>query len=61
MTVGPPQQKFQLDYSGGWKSQHSASYWKTFKNVCKPYTGPQLPFFVAGCTAPDGSYWALQT
>ncbi|MGZ4352284.1 MAG: hypothetical protein ACXVZ4_01945 [Gaiellaceae bacterium] len=60
-TVAPTQQKFRIDYSGGWKSQHNAGYWKTFKNVCKPYTGPQLPFFTAGCTAPDGSNWALQT
>jgi hypothetical protein len=57
---GGPQQKFQLDYSGGWKSRHNADYWRTFKDVCTPYTGPQLPFFVVGCTAPDGSYWALQ-
>jgi hypothetical protein len=59
----PPstQQKFQLDYSGGWKSQKNAKYWKTFKNGCKRYDGPQLPFFTAGCKAPDGSYWALQT
>src|SRR5436305_15259627 len=41
--VDPPQaqQRFQLDYSGGWKSQKNASYWKTFKNACKPYDGPQ--------------------
>lgn len=56
-----PQQKFQLDYSGGWKSRHDANYWKTFKNVCKTYAGPKLPFFTAGCTAPDGSHWALQS
>ena len=27
---------------------------------CRPYDGPALPLFVAGCKAPDGSYWALQ-
>jgi hypothetical protein len=59
----PPstQQKFKLDYSGGWKSQKNAKYWRTFKNACKRYDGPQLPFFTAGCKAPDGSYWALQS
>jgi hypothetical protein len=30
-------------------------------NACKPYSGPPLPLFVAGCDAPDGSYWALQS
>ena len=52
---------FQFDYSGGWKSHHDSNYWKKPKNVCTPYTGPTLPFFVAGCDAPDGSFWALQS
>jgi hypothetical protein len=60
-TASVPQQKFKLDYSGGWKSRHNSSYWKKFKNACAPYDGPALPFFVAGCKAPDGSYWAIQT
>ena len=51
---------FQFDYSGGWKSHNDSNYWKKLKNVCTPYTGPTLPFFVTGCDAPDGSYWALQ-
>jgi hypothetical protein len=59
-TSGAKQQTFQLDYSGGWKSQKNSNYWKTFKNGCAPYDGPALPFFVAGCKAPDGSYWAIQ-
>jgi hypothetical protein len=59
-SQGSVQQRFQLDYSGGWKSQKNAGYWKTFKNGCKRYDGPALPFFVAGCKAADGSYWALQ-
>jgi hypothetical protein len=59
-SKGATQQKFQLDYSGGWKSQKNAKYWQTFKSACKKYDGPTLPFFVAGCKAPDGSYWALQ-
>jgi hypothetical protein len=60
--VDPPvsQTHFKLDYSGGWKSHGRATYWATIRNACRPYAGPALPFFVAGCTAPDGSYWALQ-
>jgi hypothetical protein len=50
---------FKLDYAGGWGKYHS-TYWKTFKNSCGAYDGPKLAWFVAGCTAPDGSYWALQ-
>jgi hypothetical protein len=59
-TIAPRQVAFQVDYSGGWKSEHDASYWRTFRNGCTRYDGPTLPFFVAGCKAPDGSYWALQ-
>jgi hypothetical protein len=55
------QQEFRLDYSGGWGKYHKLGYWRTFKNGCRPYDGPALAFFVAGCTAPDGTYWALQS
>jgi hypothetical protein len=54
-----PQVAFQLDYSGGWGTA-GRPVWKTFRNACRPYTGPPLAWFVAACTAPDGSYWALQ-
>lgn len=54
------QQAFELDYSGGWKSRKDSRYWRTFRNGCRPYEGPALPFLVAGCTAPYGTYWALQ-
>ena len=61
-TVPPvTQTHFSLDYSGGWKSHGRATFWQTLRNVCGPYTGPALPFLVAGCDAPDGSYWALQS
>ncbi len=50
---------FKLDYAGGWGKYHT-EYWKTFVNSCTPYSGPALPYFVAGCTAPDGSFWAVQ-
>jgi hypothetical protein len=59
-TVGSRQEAFSVDYSGGWKSQRNPHYWRTFNDACAPYDGPALPFFVAGCKAPDGSYWALQ-
>ena len=50
--------KFKRDYSGGWKSQ--VADYKRFSNSCRPYTGPELPFLIAACDAPDGSHWALQ-
>lgn len=56
-----PQVRFRYDYTGGWKSRHDASYWKTFRNACRPYDGPPLALRVAACKAPDGSYWALQS
>lgn len=59
-TLGESQQAFQVDYSGGWKSERNPGYWRTFTNVCARYDGPPLPFFVSGCRVPDGSYWALQ-
>jgi hypothetical protein len=57
---GPKQVTFRLDYSGGWGAFHRP-VWKTFRNACLPYDGPALAWFVTACTAPDGSYWALQS
>ena len=57
---GRPQVAFHLDYAGGWGKYHD-SYWKTFKDACRPYDGSALAWFVVGCKAPDGSYWALQS
>ena len=54
-----PQTSFRRDYSGGWNSRGRA-VWSHFVDQCKPYTGPALPFVVAACTAPDGTYWAVQ-
>jgi hypothetical protein len=54
-TSGKPQVRFRWDYSG------RGRYWLTFKNQCRRYDGPRLPFLVAACAAPDGSYWALQS
>jgi hypothetical protein len=50
---------FKLDYSGGWR--HRRLVWKHFKNGCRPYDGPELPWVVSACKAPNGSYWALQS
>jgi hypothetical protein len=59
--AGPSQVNFKVDYSGGWGAFRKGNYWTTFRNACRPYDGPALFGFVAGCKAPDGSYWALQT
>jgi hypothetical protein len=53
-----PQVKFKLDYSGGWK--HRRLVWKHFRNRCRAYDGPDLPWLVAACKASNKSYWALQ-
>jgi hypothetical protein len=58
-TEGVPQVKFDVDYTGGLATVHRRA-WKKFKNRCRPYDGPSLPFLVVACTAPDGSYWAVQ-
>jgi hypothetical protein len=55
------QVRFKWDYAGGWGSHRNASYWKTVRNRCAPYDGPELPYLVAACKAPDGTYWALQS
>ena len=57
---GLQQVKFKLDYAGGW-GKYRRAIWKTFNNACRPYDGPALAWFVTGCKAPDGSYWALQS
>jgi hypothetical protein len=44
-----PQVQFRKDYSGrSWASAGG----------CRRYDGPKLAWFVTGCSAPDGSYWA---
>jgi hypothetical protein len=63
-AVVPPsasvrQVRFQYDFAGGW-GKYRKQVWRTFPNRCRAYDGPALPHFVAGCKAPDGSYWALQ-
>jgi hypothetical protein len=57
---GVPQVQFRFDHAGGWGKYRNGKYWKTFKNRCRPYDGPKLALFVAGCKAPDGTYWTVQ-
>jgi hypothetical protein len=58
-TRSAPQVSFKIDYSGGYMRLRRP-LWKTIRNRCRPYDGPPLPWLVAACKAPDGSYWALQ-
>jgi hypothetical protein len=58
-TAAREQVAFKIDYSGGYGT-FKRPIWKTFKNACGRYDGPQLHWLVAACKAPDGSYWALQ-
>ena len=54
-----PQVAFRVDYSGGWGAYRKPVS-RGFTSVCRAYAGPPLAWFVAGCTMPDGSHWALQ-
>lgn len=55
-----PQVRFRWDYAGGWGKYRRSTYWKSFRNACRPYDGPALALFVTGCKAPDGTYWTVQ-
>jgi hypothetical protein len=57
-TPARRQVRFHLDYSGGWGTFHR-ELWRA-PNACRRYTGPPLQWLVTACTAPDGSYWAVQ-
>ncbi len=59
-TRARAQVKFSLDYSGGYGKYKKVKFWNSFGGSCKPYTGPALAWKVTACTAPDGSFWALQ-
>ncbi len=54
------QVRFRYDYAGGW-GRYRRLYWRTFTDACRPYTGPSLVALVVACTAPDGSWWAVQS
>ncbi len=34
---------------------------RSFEGSCPNYTGPALAWFLTACTAPDGSFWAVQS
>jgi hypothetical protein len=53
------QARFSYDFAGGW-GKYRKVLWQRFRNTCRKYDGPPLPYFVAACKARDGSYWALQ-
>lgn len=55
-----PQVRLQLDYAGGW-GKYRRPAWKSFRNACRRYDGPKLAWFVTGCKAADGTYWAIQS
>lgn len=55
-----PQTRFKIDWTGGWETHGSAQWWRRVGNHCAPYDGPPLASLVTACTAPDGSWWALQ-
>lgn len=55
-SQGGRQVEFKVDYSGGWRTRRTT----TFAGSCGRYDGPPLPYLVAACKAPDGSYWAAQ-
>ena len=57
---GARQVHFKFDYAGGW-GRYRKTVWPTFRNHCRRYDGPALPWLVTACKAPDGSYWALQS
>jgi hypothetical protein len=59
-TPSRKQVEFKLDYSGGWGKYRKVLKEGSFPNVCRPYTGPALAWFVTACTAPDGTHWAVQ-
>lgn len=56
---GKTQVEFKKDYAGGW-GVFRRNVVKEMKDTCRPYDGPALPWFIAGCTAGDGTFWALQ-
>ena len=58
LTPNPnvPQVEFTLDYAP--KKRTEGLFTKG--SACRRYDGPRLAFFVTGCKAPDGSYWAIQ-
>jgi hypothetical protein len=42
-------------------SESARNYWQTGGFSCTKYDGPALAWFVTGCKASDGTYWAVQS
>jgi len=59
-TTARDQEGFKVQYIGVQGQIRTEVVKGTFVNSCRPYTGPKLFWFVTGCTAPDGSWWAVQ-
>ena len=64
-AVTPPTQsrrqvRFRYDFGGGWGIARKP-LWRSVRNTCQPYDGPQVAYLVTACKARDGSYWALQS
>src|SRR5262245_14317817 len=55
INARPPSSQAQVSFKVRYASKHQAG------GACLPYDGPSLPYMVAACKAPDGSYWALQS
>ncbi len=51
-TPGARQVRFRLRYH--------PRHWRRIHDRCAPYAGPRVVRAVALCTAPDGSFWAVQ-
>jgi hypothetical protein len=56
-TRGTPQVRFSLAYATGARGR---ARWAAFRDHCGPYDGPPLPYLLAACRSPNGSYWAVQ-
>ena len=54
-TADRSQVRFKLDYAGGW-GKYRKTLSREFRNACRPYAGPPLAAFVAGCTMPEAGY-----
>ena len=60
-TSGQPQVRFKFDYAGGWGKYRKLELLEDVQGRVPPLRRARAPDFVAGCDAPDGSYWALQS
>lgn len=59
---GPPcgPRQVEMSHRRLHRSGHLARRLLARPNLCHTYDGPELAYWVTGCKAPDGTYWALQ-